>query len=335
MKKKMIGAGIAVVLMVLTALPTNANRNTSIEDAAKIAEDTLMGREGIAGVSYTETPAKITVYVENEEYASLVPDHIAGFDTEIDVSGRFYALGFLEQQSEVQSVDLQQGGSPLPLLSRTVHWPFMLGGISFGNAFGTGTLGVVDSHQYLVSNAHVIALDSNANFLPTGTNTRVYQPGPADSGSVNVGYLYRYITIRFGQQSVTNPNHADAAIAKCTHGLTLIKKELNSNNANWYTVSLTTTSPSVGQTVRKSGRTTGVTQNTVHATSGTFDVYYTSTKWARFSDVIVVHQPFSSGGDSGSFVDRSGLFVGLVFAGSSTLSLVCKGSYIKSGLGIS
>jgi hypothetical protein len=335
MKKKMIGAGIAVVLMVLTALPTNANRNTSIEDAAKIAEDTLMGREGLAGVSYTETPAKITVYVENEEYASLVPDHIAGFDTEIDVSGRFYALGSAMYQSEVQSVESQQGGSPLPLLSRTVHWPFMLGGISFGNAFGTGTLGVVTNVNRLVTNAHVIALDSNANFLPTGTNTRVYQPGRIDSGPVNVGYLAAYITLRFGSASQTNPNYADAAYAICTHGLVLTKQVLNSNNANWYTVSLTTTSPSVGQMVRKSGRTTGVTQNTVHATSASVDVWYTSTKYAHFHDVLMVHQPFSSGGDSGSFVDRSGLFVGLVFAGSSDYSCVCKGSYVKSGLGIS
>jgi hypothetical protein len=315
----------------LPTIPTNANITMSIEEAATLADDTLSGQVGIAGISYSENPTKITVYIESVEYASLVPDHIAGYETDIDVSGRFYALGYVDQESEIQ---LDESPQEIPLfLSRKAHWPYMLGGISFGNAYGTGTLGVVTNINRLVTNAHVIALDSNANFLPTGTSTRVYQPGKADSGYVNVGYLSRYITIRFNSEST--PNYADAAYATLTHGIGLQKKILNSNNVNWYTVSLTTVTPSVDQMVRKSGRTTGVTENTVHSSSSSANVYYTATKWAHFHDVIYVHQPFSQGGDSGSFVDKNGNFVGLVFAGSSAYSIICKGSYVKSGLGIS
>lgn len=331
-------AGITVFLLVLTGLPTNSNPNMSIEQAAKIAVDTLMSPtgQGIVAVCITdENPDKITVSVESEEYTSLVPEQIEGFDTEVVVSGRIYALGYYAEQ---QSVELPKGGSTLTL-GRTAHWPLLAGGISFGNAYHSGTLGVgySGSYGYFVSCAHIIAMDNNANFLPTGSNTRVYQPAKCYSGWTNVGYLSQYITLRFGQESVNNPNHADAAKARCTHSSILSNCEVNANNNGYYAVSLTTTSPTVGQTVRLSGTTSGVKTNTVHATSATGTVYFTSTKWARFSDLIVVHPPFATAGDSGSFVDMNGYFVGLFFAydANTNYAYVCKASYVKSGLGIS
>jgi hypothetical protein len=39
-------------------------------------------------------------------------------------------------------------------------------------------------------------------------------------------------------------------------------------------------------------------------------------------------------GDSGSPVDKGGEFVGLAFAGSDIVAVVCKAKYITSGLGI-
>lgn len=90
----------------------------------------------------------------------------------------------------------------------------------------------------------------------------------------------------------------------------------------------------VGDSVRKSGRTTGVTTSTVYDTDATVKVWYTSSKWAIFYDQILVYQPFIESGDSGSLVDKGGAFVGLAFAGSSSTAVVCKAKYIISGLGI-
>ncbi len=45
--------------------------------------------------------------------------------------------------------------------------------------------------------------------------------------------------------------------------------------------------------------------------------------WAIFRDQIVVSTSgFSAGGDSGSAVDKNGKFVGLLFAGSDTVTIV-------------
>jgi len=111
---------------------------------------------------------------------------------------------------------------------------------------------------------------------------------------------------------------------------------LGSDNRKTYSINGTTYEVSVGDTVRKSGRTTGVTESTVTDTSATVKVYYTSGKFAIFYDQILVKQPFLDSSDSGSLVyNKDGAFVGLGFAGSSTTAVVCKAKYIIQGLGIS
>jgi hypothetical protein len=199
-----------------------------------------------------------------------------------------------------------------------------------------GTLGLVvkDSYgnYYILSCAHVIAMDSKAQFLPLGT--AVLQPGTYDGGATEdeVGVLYKYIKITFGPKG---KNYADAAIARITISESdyLVGQVLDSDNQSTYTIN-GTVEVSVGDSVRKSGRTTGVTNSTVFDTSATVKVWYSLSKWAVFYDQILVNQPFVESGDSGSPVDKDGEFVGLAFAGSSSVAVVCKAKYITSGLGV-
>jgi S1-C subfamily serine protease len=181
-------------------------------------------------------------------------------------------------------------------------------------------------YYYILSNAHVIAMNSKAQFLPLGT--AVLQPGTYDGGTVEdkVGELYKYIKITFGPKG---KNYADAAIAKITISESeyLANEVLDINNKDTYTIN-GMTEVNVGDSVRKSGRTTGVTTNTVFDTDATVKVWYTLSKWAVFYDQILVNQPFIDSGDSGSPVDKGGAFVGLAFAGSSTTAVVCKAKYI-------
>jgi len=290
----------------------------------------LLPLEGIAGISHREDPPRIIVYLEHERYKDKVPDEIDGFKTEVIVIGKIKALSLL-QLEEVKPSYTE------PVRTSTVR-P-IVGGISIGvpeQAYGgkmAGTLGLVvkdkDDNYYILSNAHVIAMNSKARFLPLGT--AVLQPGTYDGGTLKdkVGELYKYIKITFGPRG---KNYADAAIAKITISDYLVGEVLG-DDGQTYTIS-GTTEVEIGDTVRKSGRTTGVTANKVFDTGATVKVWYTLSKWAIFYDQILVDQPFIESGDSGSPVDKDGAFVGLAFAGSSSVAVVCKAKYIISGLEI-
>jgi hypothetical protein len=309
---------------------------SNVREARKRAEEMLLPLEGIAGVSHREDPPRIIVYLEHERYKDKVPDNIDGFKTEVVVIGKIKALSLLQLEEVKPSYTY-----PEPV-SRTAKVRPIVGGISLGvpvEAYGgkmAGTLGLVvqgpEEYYYILSNAHVIAMNSKAQFLPLGT--AVLQPGTYDGGTIDdkVGELYQYIKITFGPKG---KNYADAAIAKITITNYLAGEVLDSDNLNTYTITISGAAEvSIGDSVRKSGRTTGVTTNTVFDTDATVKVWYTSSKWAIFYDQILVNQPFIESGDSGSPVDKDGAFVGLAFAGSSSTAVVCKAEYIISGLGI-
>lgn len=307
---------------------------SSIKEARKHAEEKLLPLEGIVGVSHREDPPKIIVYIEHEKHRDKVPDNIDGFKTEVIVTGKIKALSLLQLEEVETTYEYRKP------VSRTAEVRPIVGGISIGvpeEAYGgrmAGTLGLVvkgpEGYYYILSNAHVIAMNSKAKFLPLGTAT--LQPGTYDGGTIDnkVGELYKYIKITFGPKG---KNYADAAIAKVTISDYLVGEVLGSDNKKTYTIS-GTTDVVEGDTVRKSGRTTGVTSNFVTDTDATVKVWYTQSKWAIFYDQILVNQPFIQSGDSGSPVDKDGMFVGLVFAGSSSIAVVCKAKYIISELGI-
>ena len=328
-RKKFLSIVLVVVLLLGLLLPIGISSMpaSNIKEARKYAEENLLLREGIAGISQSED--KIIVYIEDETYKEEIPVEIKGFKTEVIVTGRIKALAMAES---AESSFLPQY---VPSVNRTDRVRPISGGISCGDPKITaGTLGVVTEDPYILSNAHVIAMDMNARFLRKGTP--ILQPGPYDGGTLDdqVGKLHKYIRIRFRLLGLWMPNYADAAIAELTTDEYLKMELLAADNQNTYTIS-GTTDVSVGDEVRKSGRTTGVTENEVTDTSATVIVWYTEQKWAIFKDQILVEEPFVEPGDSGSLVDKDGKFVGLVFAGSEYIAIVCKAKYIIEELGIS
>jgi len=307
-----------------------------IREARRRAEELLLPLEGVVGVSHREDPPRIVVYLEHERYRDRVPDSIDGFKVEVVVVGRVKALSLV--QLEEVAAPYSSYTEPVSRVGRVRP---IVGGISIGvpeKDFGgkmAGTLGLIvrgpGGYYYILTNAHVIAMDSKARFLPMGT--AVLQPGTYDGGTVEdkVGELYKYVKIVFGPRG---RNYADAAIALITIPEYLVGEVLGGDDLHTYTISGTTDDVRVGDAVRKSGRTTGVTVNIVLDTNATVKVWYTQSKWAVFYDQILVYQPFIESGDSGSPVDRDGKLVGLAFAGSSTVAVVCKAKYVVSVLGI-
>lgn len=89
-----------------------------------------------------------------------------------------------------------------------------------------------------------------------------------------------------------------------------------------------------GEIVQKSGRTTGYTQGEVLAVGATVNVGFGAAGPARFVDQIVCSN-MSAGGDSGSAVfDMNGHLIGLLFAGSSTVTILNKITYVFDALEI-
>jgi hypothetical protein len=82
--------------------------------------------------------------------------------------------------------------------------------------------------------------------------------------------------------------------------------------------------PELGMRVRKSGRTTGVTESVVTLVNATVDVGYGTDAQpltARFTGQVIC-EPMSQGGDSGSLVvDMENNAVGLLFAGSGLATI--------------
>ena len=77
----------------------------------------------------------------------------------------------------------------------------------------------------------------------------------------------------------------------------------------------------LGDAVKKSGRTTGLTTGVILQTDVTVDVSYGGGKVARFVDQLMAG-PMSAGGDSGSAVLNDGdELVGLLFAGSDSTTI--------------
>jgi len=312
---------------------TDPSQGDPLAQAREVLEQQLISTPGFAGIAHLEETGEIVVFMENEQAKATVPDHFEGFPVRREVTGMFQALTVQVAEpvapSQANVISPDRTGVVRPLI----------GGISVSALAGeqyiyAGTLGMVTYDNKILSNTHVIAMDpDDSAFLPSGTT--IIQPGTLDGGtSANqVGALESYIPITFSPPGGPVPNYADAAIASIDSGV----EGLNGwqfGEAGDYQVSGTTT-VTEGDTVRKSGRTTGITEGTVSYTNVNVWVDYGEPQDAYFVDQIAVQQPFSDSGDSGALVDKDGSFVGLVFAGGGSYSIVCKASYIIAGLGIS
>ena len=115
-------------------------------------------------------------------------------------------------------------------------------------------------------------------------------------------------------QAATATNVADCALARPVNPAMFTDDILNIGIVSGVKT------PTLGMQVRKSGRTTGLTQSTVTLLNATVDVGYVTNqgdRTARFTGQIIC-EPMSQGGDSGSLVvDFDNHAVGLLFAGSN------------------
>jgi hypothetical protein len=320
---------VFVGALLFSAIPASAGENPdrgrSLAAARKTLEQELLPLAGVVGISHSETDGEITVFVEDEQAKQRMPHFFNGYTVRTEVTGKIQLLS-TQVTEPLAVVSSERRGEVSPLV----------GGVSLSawvpGAYYSGTLGMVTYNNKILSNAHVIALEPDTdNFLDPGT--AIIQPGSGDGGrwGAKVGELEAYLPIDFGFEA---ENYADAAIGSIDSGVDASYGEQFGESGNYWIEGWTEVS--VGDIVRKSGRTTGVTTGRVIDTNGTAKVAYGDQE-VLFFDQIKVEQDdwsFAGAGDSGSAVDMDGEFVGLVFAGTEEYVYINKAQYIIDGLNI-
>lgn len=247
--------------------------------------------------------------------------------------------------------------------SRRDVWNPAPGGVSAGHVGITaGTLGMwvmdpTDNRLKGISNNHVFA---NSNEGKKGDF--IVQPGPLDDPE-SKGYvlarLDRYVPIHFEGEGSVCPiagrivaaANTLAAVSGRTTRIDVIKTQAEKNYCDAALADPIDESvidnrilelgvisgvghSQLGEAVRKSGRTTGLTSGRVTVMEATVTVDYGGGRRAIF-DGQVITTPMSAGGDSGSIVINSmGYIVGLLFAGSDQVTIYSPWNYVQSGLGI-
>ncbi|HOT92595.1 MAG TPA: hypothetical protein PLJ78_11430 [Anaerolineae bacterium] len=219
-------------------------------------------------------------------------------------------------------------------------------GISIGHHDITaGTFGLLvhrHGEPFILSNNHVLA-DANAAQI----GDTIYQPGPADGGTAadRIATLAAFEALDFGD-SPSQCNVANtiaswlnflARVSGSDHRLQAVQQAGGVNTmdaalARPDTVDLVmpailgigmpvgVAGIELGQPVQKMGRTTGLTQGYVTQINVTVNVDYAG-RTARFTDQILTSS-MSSPGDSGSgILDLDRRVVGLLFAGSTSVTI--------------
>jgi hypothetical protein len=198
----------------------------------------------------------------------------------------------------------------------------------------------------ILSNNHVLA---NSNEAQVGDP--ILQPGPSDGGRFpadQLAILSRFVAIEFTvqppdcgiAQAVADLANALARLIGSSHRLQAY--QANPEASNQVDAALAradepdsiqpdileigeiqgTSQAQLGQTVRKSGRTTGFTMGEIVVIGATLSINYGPSKRARFVNQIV-STPMSAPGDSGSLLvaGDSPQAVGLLFAGSDQATI--------------
>ena len=285
----------------------------------------------------------ITVLVEHKAPAELlspddlVPSRLDGVATDVVEVGVLTAGGPAtaelsappaEELEEMLRTPQDTGAQLLRQRVRPAR-----GGYSIGHHRVTaGTMGTVcydlkpfpsmPQRYYALSNNHVLA---NSNDARVGDP--ILQPGRADGGTYPadvIARLSRWVPIRFRDGDSAPCNYVDAAIAEGEfHDLDRFVHWVGS-------VKHLYSAPKVGDVLQKTGRTTNFTTGQVQNINATVDVNYGAGRVARFCRQVVT-TAMSAGGDSGSLVtdlDEGG--VGLLFAGSPSVTLVNNLAYVQS-----
>jgi len=295
------------------------------------------------GTDTAGTPV-LTVYVDRDsanagEVIRNLPREFRGVGVQVHLTDKFRAMpghggggGGGVSHTAIQTPPIQLGTSG--------GW-----GKDLANGFccgGTlGALVLIGGQQHILSNYHVFEADivSGGNNTTAQTGDAVIQPGLID---VNCSVANSQTVATLVKKSSLPGSNVDCSIAKVATG------QVRTDGAilEIGPISHTTVNASIGQAVKKSGRTTGLTRSSISGLNATISVAYDNecaggaafTK--TFTGQIVISNRgsrFLNSGDSGSLmvedVATNPRAVGLLFAGSSSTAIANPIGQVLSFLG--
>lgn len=281
----------------------------------------------------------ILIMVSEAVAPGRLPAQIDGRRVLVEVTGPIVAMkgGGSVSHTAIQTPPIQLGTSGGPALD--IANGFCCGG-TLGSLVQSGGM------QYILSNSHVFAGDvvSGGNGRVSTLGDDITQPGLIDVGcnaaNAQVVADLSSLSSIFPPASSSN---VDAAIALARPGMVRTDGAILEIG----TLSSQTVGAFVGQSVKKSGRTTGLTRSSVSALNATVNVGYSDecaggsfTK--TFTGQIMISNRgsrFLNSGDSGSLmvedVTTSPRAVGLLYAGSSSTAVANPIGAVLSHFGVS
>lgn len=307
----------------------NVERAQEIQDSARVTEtqarheQALLARQNVVAVATSlkvtggvpTSERSVTVFVKQKvpeadlAPTDIVPGSVDGVPTDVVEVGPIVAQVF---NARVRPA--------LPGYS-IGHHNITAG--TFGCLVRDLRDGAGQGDHLILSNNHVLA---NTNAAALGD--LILQPGPFDGGlfpADGVATLDRFEPIVFG---MTGYNVVDAAVARPTFSRNVIAAIIGQ------VVPRGVGQAFVGARVIKAGRTTQVTNGNVIATNATVAVNYGPSGVAVFRHQIIT-TAMSAGGDSGSLLMDSDLnAIGLLFAGSSVITIHNHIADVETALGV-
>jgi hypothetical protein len=347
--RKLIAAFAFMISPVALALPPGLLDNNhpavqAVIAVQKTVTDAWMQRPEVLGtaVSVNEagTPV-LAVYIDRDaakvgDVIRDLPRNVRGIDVQVHLTDKFRSMRGNPHggasHTAIQTPPIQLGTSGG--WSKDLANGFCCGGT-------LGSLVQIGSTQYILSNYHVFESD----IVPGGNNTvattgdPIIQPGLIDV-NCNVNGAQTVATL-VKESSLPNSN-VDCSIGKVVAG------QVASNGAilEIGTISRNTLGASIGQAVKKSGRTTGLSRSSITGLNATISVTYDNecaggTAFTKtFTGQIVIGNKasrFLNSGDSGSLmvedVATNPRAIGLLFAGSSTDAIANPIGQVLSFLG--
>ena len=317
-------------------------RNARVLEVAAVQErhtPVLMSRDQVVGtaIGVSENGTLVVkVYTKEPLLGHEVPESLDGVPVEVEVTGEFRAMraGGGVSHTAKQTPPIQLGTSG--------GWRYDLAnGYCCGGTLGS--LVLKGGTQYVLSNYHVLEADivNGGNSRVAQAGDPVIQPGLIDV-ACNAANAQNVATLS-GIKSLPGSN-VDAAIAAVIPGMVRTDGAILEIG----TISSQTVAASIGQLVKKSGRTTALTRSKVSGLNATVSVSYENecAGGAAFTktftgqiDIANKASKFLAGGDSGSLmvedVTTNPRAVGLLFAGSSSSAIANPIGQVLSFLGAS
>ena len=270
--------------------------------------DQILEVPGVEAIGVTNTTVLIELSQASAEkkVEEIVPESFHDY-LEYEYSGQI-----ISEDGTVNPMDRNSNHRPIP------------GGVAC-SAQNSGTTGTTylplfddDDNAYMASNNHVIAHTNQAE-----VGDRVYQSSRTRGGAP-VGRLAGYIPLKSGAS-------VDIAWARLNEG-TYVTDEIH--NFDYPDEAATVSLPAVGDTVAKSGVTTGVSAAEVRSIDSSVNVNFSNGEVWRIDNCIITSN-MSSPGDSGAPVlGQDNTIVGALFAGSDTITVVSAAGQIEAETGL-